>query len=100
MKDYIETGDNIFGDLGLPNPEERLAKAKLAMQIDHIIRKNRLTKEQAAKILGVSQPKISALLSSKLAAFSMDCLFKFLMDLAQDIEICIKSNPDRITILY
>lgn len=95
MKDYIETGDNIFADLGLPNPEERLAKAKLAMQIDHIIRKKRLTQEQAAKILGVSQPKISALLRGKLAGFSMDRLFKFLMALGQDIEIRIKSKPAR-----
>lgn len=95
MKDYVETGDNIFADLGLPNPEERLAKAKLAMQIDYIIRKKRLTQEQAAKTLGVSQPKISALLRGKLAGFSMDRLFKFLMALGQDIEIRIKSKPAR-----
>lgn len=49
MKDYIETGDNIFADLGLPNPEERLAKAKLAMQIDHIIRKKDSHKKKLQK---------------------------------------------------
>lgn len=95
MKNYTKSSGNVFADLDLPDAEERLAKADLAIQIDHIIRKKRLTQEQAAKILGVSQPKVSALLHGKLAGFSMDRLFKFLMALGQDIEIRIKSKPAR-----
>lgn len=95
MKNYTKSSGNVFADLDLPDAEERLAKADLAIQIDHIIRKKKLTQEQAAKILGVSQPKVSALLHGKLAGFSIERLFKFLMALGQDIEIRIKSKPAR-----
>ena len=105
MEEYIKSSGNVFADLGFPDAEERLAKAELARQIEHIIKKKRLTQERAAKILGISQPKVSALLNGKLAGFSMDRLVKFLMSLDQDIEIRIKSKPassrrkSRITIL-
>ncbi|MCI0382309.1 MAG: helix-turn-helix domain-containing protein [Chlamydiae bacterium] len=96
MEDYIKSSGNVFVDLELPNAEERLAKAELARQIEHIIKRKRLTQERAAKILGISQPKVSALLSGKLAGFNMDRLLKILMDLDQDIEIKIKAKPARI----
>lgn len=96
MEDYVKSSGNVFADLGLPDAEERLAKAELARQIEHIIKKKRLTQERAAKILGISQPKVSALLHGKLAGFSMDRLLKFLMALDQDIEIRIKSKPSRV----
>ncbi len=96
MEDYVKSSGNVFADLGLPDAEERLAKAELARQIEHIVKKRRLTQERAAKILGISQPKVSALLQGKLAGFSMDRLLKFLMALDQDIEIRIKSKPSRV----
>lgn len=96
MEDYVKSSGNVFADLGLPDAEERLAKAELARQIEHIVKKRRLTQERAAKILGISQPKVSALLQGKLAGFSMDRLLKFLMALDQYIEIRIKSKPSRV----
>lgn len=96
MEDYVKSSGNVFADLELPNPEERLAKAELARQIEIIIKRKRLTQESAAKILEISQPKISALLRGKLAGFSIERLFKFLMALDQDIEIRIKSKPARV----
>ncbi len=96
MQDYVKSSGNVFADLGLPDAEERLAKAELARKIEHVIKKKRLTQEQAAKILSVSQPKISALLNGKLAGFSMDRLLKFLMALDQDIEIRVKAKPLRV----
>lgn len=95
MGSYIKSSGNVFADLGLPDAEERLAKAELARQIECLIKKKRLTQARAATILGISQPKISALLHGKLAGFSMDRLLKFLMALDQDIEIRIKSKPAR-----
>lgn len=98
--DYEISLGNVFADLGLPNPEERLAKAKLAMQIYLIIEQKRLTQKEAANLLGIDQPKISALNKGKLAGFSIERLFRFLMILGQDININItpkkrtKKNPD------
>jgi predicted XRE-type DNA-binding protein len=95
MDNYIKGSGNVFADLGMPDAEERLAKAELARQIEHIIKRKRLTQQRTAKILGISQPKVSALLNGKLAGFSMDRLLKFLMALDQDIEIRIRSKPSR-----
>jgi len=80
MKNYdYETGSgNVFADLGLPNPEEHLAKAKLAMQINLLIKKKRLSQKDAAKLLGIDQPKISALHKGKLAGFSLEWLTRSL----------------------
>ena len=96
MEEIIKSSGNVFADLGLPNPEERLAKAELARQIAHLIKKKKLTQVQAAKLLDIDQPKISALLKGKLAGFSMDRLFKFLIALDQDIDIRIHPKPRRV----
>lgn len=96
MQDFVKSSGNVFADLGLRDGEERLAKAELARKIEQVIKRKKLTQENAAKILNVSQPKISALLNGKLAGFSMDRLLKFLMALDQDIEIRIKSKPARV----
>lgn len=85
--------DNIFADLGLPNPEEELAKAKLATEIYYVIKRKKLTQVKAADLLGVDQAKVSALMTGKLSGFSIERLFKFLNDLGQDITIKIKPSP-------
>ena len=81
--------NNVFADLGLSNPEERLAKAELAWQINYLIKQRKLTQIAAAKLLGVDQPKISALNSGKLAGFSLERLFSFLNILGQTVTIKI-----------
>jgi predicted XRE-type DNA-binding protein len=85
--------DNIFADLGLDNAEEMLVKAKLARQIYICITERQLTQIEAAKILGIDQPKISNLINGKLAAFSIERLFRFLNALDCDVEITIKAKP-------
>lgn len=95
VDDYVESCGNVFADLGLPDAEQCLAKAKLISQIDDIIKKKRLNLKQAAKILGVSQSEVSALSHGKLTRFSMDSLLKFLMALDHAIKIRIKSKPSR-----
>lgn len=75
----IEAGSgNVFADLGLPNPEERLTKADLAMQITAAIRARRLTQAKAAALFGIDQPKISRLLRGQLSGFSTERLIHFL----------------------
>lgn len=86
-KKYEQSSGNVFADLNVPNPEESLAKAELARQIHCIIKKKKLTQEKAALLLGIDQPKISALASGKLSGFSLERLFRFLNDLGQDVII-------------
>lgn len=84
---------NVFADLGLPNPEELLIKAKLAHQISELISDRQLTQAEAAELLGVDQPKISALMRGKLSGFSTERLFRFLNSLGSNVEIRIVANP-------
>lgn len=81
---------NVFADLNLPNSEEALAKAELARQIHHIIRKKKLTQNQAGLLLDIDQPKVSALMSGNLSGFSLERLFRFLNELGQDVTIKVK----------
>src|SRR6266852_2853651 len=65
---------NVFADLGLPEPEERLAKAQLAIEIGRILAQRKLTQQAAARLMGIDQPKDSHLLHGRLAGFSTERL--------------------------
>lgn len=93
-KIQIEEGSgNVFADIGLPNAEERLAKADLAIRIGKAIRARRLTQTQAARTLKIDQPKISRLLRGQLSGFSTERLMRFLTLLGRDVEITVKPTP-------
>jgi predicted XRE-type DNA-binding protein len=87
--EYTESSGNVFADLGLPHPEEALAKAEIASKIYDIIKEKKLSQAQAAKILEISQPKISLLLRGFLTNFSLERLLRFLNDLGQDVYISV-----------
>ncbi len=79
----------------MTHPEECLVKADLAIQINKLIKKRKLNQTDAAKLLGLDQPKISALNRGRLSGFSVERLFKLLSILDQDIEIVIKPHHGR-----
>jgi predicted XRE-type DNA-binding protein len=80
---------NVFADLRIPNPEQYLAKAELAARILKIVQERRLTQQAAGKLLGIPQPKVSALLNGRLDGFSSDRLFRFLNSLGCDVRITV-----------
>ena len=84
---------NVFADLGFAEPEEELTKAQLASHIRRVIRRRRLTQAAAAAVMGVDQPKVSALLNGRLANFSSERLMRLLTALGQDVEIVVKAKP-------
>jgi predicted XRE-type DNA-binding protein len=83
---------NVFADLGFAEPEEELAKAKLASRIRQIIKDRRLTQAAAATLMGVDQPKVSALLNGRLANFSSERLMRLLTALGQDVDIVLRAK--------
>lgn len=91
-KDYVVGAGNVFADLGYPRPEEAAAKAELAHKITKIIERRRLTQAEAAEMLDVDQPKISALRRGKLSGFSLDRLVRFLVLLGSDVQIVVKDQ--------
>jgi predicted XRE-type DNA-binding protein len=92
---FTEGSGNVFEDLGLPDAQERLAKAKLAHQITTTLARRHLTQTQAAGVLGISQPKVSDLTRGKLSGFSMERLFKLLLSLDYDVRISLAPVPRR-----
>ena len=84
---------NIFADLGFPDAEELKAKADLVIQIIQIMEARGLKQVEAAKIMGIDQPKVSQLVRGKLDGFSMERLYRFLNALGMDVEIVVKPRP-------
>lgn len=83
---------NVFADLGFRNPELVLAKADLVIHIGNAIAARRLTQVQAAAVLGLDQPKLSALLRGNTTGFSLDRLFRLLNKLGQHVEIAVRPS--------
>ena len=83
---------NVFADLGFPQPEEHLAKAELTQQILKIIKQRGMNQTAAAELLGIDQPKVSALMRGRLRGFSLDRLFRFLNLLDKDVDIVVKDK--------
>ena len=78
MVDYTLSSGNVFKDLGLPSPDERLAKAKLAYKINRLIADQRITQKDAANFLGISRSKMTALRNGRLKNFTIDHLVSLL----------------------
>jgi predicted XRE-type DNA-binding protein len=96
---------NPFADLGMSDPDLRLAKAKIAQKITAIMREQNLTQVQIAEKLGVDQPQVSRITRGILKNYSIDRLMELVRRLNQDIEISIKENPEpsrpaRMTVTY
>lgn len=89
---FRPSSGNVFADLNLPRPDDLLAKAELAAKIIAEIQGRRLTQSQAAIILGIDQPKVSALKQGKLSGFSIERLMRLLLRLGRDVEITVKGR--------
>jgi predicted XRE-type DNA-binding protein len=88
-----ESTGNVFADMGLPEAEEELTKAQLASHIRQVIKRQRLTQVAAAALMGIDQPKVSALLNGRLANFSSERLMRLLTALGQDLDITVRAKP-------
>jgi len=84
---------NVFADMGLPDAEELDTKVRLGAALCRIVRQRELTQAEVGSVLGINQPKVSALLNYKLEGFSIERLLRFLVALGHDVEISIKARP-------
>src|SRR6188472_2136248 len=84
---------NVFADLGFPDAAERQARLRLAFALNQELEARKISQTDAAKVLGVTQPKVSALRRYKLAGFSVERLMNLLTALDQDVEIVIRRKP-------
>jgi len=83
---------NVFADLGLAEADEHLIKAGLVVKIDRTIRQRRLTQAAAAELMGIDQPKVSAMLAGQFRGYSVERLMRFLVAMGHDVEIVVKAR--------
>jgi predicted XRE-type DNA-binding protein len=81
---------NVYAELGYGDAEGMLVKAQLVAKIAEIIRQRGLTQEKAAKLLRLTQPKISKLLKGQFRGVSERRLLRCLTRLGRDVEIIVK----------
>lgn len=86
---YTVGSDNVYADLGYECPDEMRAKAELVFRLAHIIAERGLTQVQAAEILGLPQPKVSALLRGHFSGFSLERIIRLLIALDTDVAIVV-----------
>jgi predicted XRE-type DNA-binding protein len=81
---------NVFADLGLPNAEEELIKARLVATLSELIEIQGLSQTAAGSRMGLSQPDVSKLLRGRIGGYSLERLLGFVRALGSDVEIKIK----------
>lgn len=87
----IEKGsNNIYADIGMPDAGEMLVKAHLAAKIGEIVKQRHLTQQQAAEILGMTQPKLSNMLRGQFRGISEARMLDCLNRLGRDVEIVVR----------
>lgn len=81
---------NVFADLGLSEPQDRLVRARLAEAIDDTIRRRGITQEEAAEIMDADQADVSRVVNGRLDGFSQERLIHYLTALGDDVEIVVR----------
>ena len=84
-----------FHALGLADADDLVLRADLMRKIAQIVAARGLTQVKAAELMGMDQPRVSALLNGRIGKFSTDRLLKALSDLGQDIEVRITPSKLR-----
>ena len=85
---------NVFADLGYQDAAERQVKTRLALAVNELLKVRKFKQREIATVLGVPQPKVSALKNYRLDQFSVERLMEFLTALNQDVEIMIRPRGD------
>jgi predicted XRE-type DNA-binding protein len=87
---------NVFADLGLPDADKLKIKSGLVIEIRKAMRQQGLTQQEAAKRMGITQPKVSDMMRGDFSNLSerklMDCLNR----LGYDIEIKVRPASDTV----
>lgn len=89
----IEKGSgNIFRDIGFPEAEAHnlVLRAELMNRIEDFVIDRALTQQQAAKVLGVTQPRLNLLLKGKVGEFSLDALVNMAARAGMRVEMKIR----------
>lgn len=93
--DYEISSGNVYADLAFADSDEMLAKARIVAQVARIIEARKLTQAKAGELLGIDQPKVSALLRGHFQGYSQERLIGFLTKLGMDVEIVVRQKTKK-----
>lgn len=94
--EHVASSGNVFADLGLSNPEERLVKSRLAAALQRSIAEMALTQTAAASLTGIPQPKLSKILRGRFEGISETYIAEALRKLGHDVEIHIMPRHEGV----
>jgi predicted XRE-type DNA-binding protein len=88
---------NVFRDLGFSKEESEhlLVRADLLIQVQKAIRSRQLTQAETAKVLRVTQPRVSDLLRGRIDLFSTDTLIDMLARLGVGVRLVVKPGRSK-----
>jgi predicted XRE-type DNA-binding protein len=83
---------NVFADLGFDKAEAENLKlrAEIMMRIEDHYRKSGMTQSEAAEALGLTQPRLNALLKGKIGLFSLDALVNIANRAGLNVRLVIR----------
>jgi len=89
---------NVFIDLGFPPDEARnlLMRSELMIRIGRFVKDSGLTQARAARLLGLTQPRLNAMLKGRIDLFSLDALVNAAVRAGLEVELRV-SSPKRAT---
>jgi predicted XRE-type DNA-binding protein len=96
----IPSRGNVFHDLGFSWEEAEYLKVRavLMRHVQEVVRNRRLRQTQAAKILGVTQPRVSDLLRGRIDLFSTDTLIDMLTRLGGRVRLVVKTPRRKLKV--
>jgi predicted XRE-type DNA-binding protein len=94
QEDHPQGTDNVLADLGFDDAEELSAKTVLALKLNELIDMRGLSQTEAARLTGMTQPKVSQVRRYKLQNISLERLMQALVSLDQHVEIVVRPAHD------
>jgi predicted XRE-type DNA-binding protein len=100
-----KSSGNVYADLGVADADEMIVKAKLASKIGEIIKSKKWSQQQAAEVLGITQPKLSKLLRGQFRGISEAKLLDCLARLGRNVQIVVgparrTSSAGRVAVVF
>jgi predicted XRE-type DNA-binding protein len=83
---------NVFRDIGFSETEAENLKLRsmLMMRVEKFVSESGLTQAEAAKVLGVTQPRLNQLLKGKIQLFSLDALVNMIASAGMRVTMSVK----------
>ena len=90
--EFEESSGNVFADLGLPDADERYARAQIGFHVYKVLKDKKLKQREIAGLLGIAQPDVSHLMNGHFSRFTTDKLLDFLKRLDRKVTIQVSRH--------